>query len=133
MQPRNHPAVLSVEEPFLFMTEECKASQVKHQEHFFFNIYYERMFIRNVFLQVGVSQNFLLADLLWLQKIPKYPHVLAHVNIKCSDHRYPKLKTCISELILNCYEYVAVAYIMHDMTRITDYLSLRGYTEFLNR
>ena len=35
LQPRNNLAVLSVEEPFLSVTEESKASQVKRQEHFF--------------------------------------------------------------------------------------------------
>ena len=38
------------------------------------------------------------------------------VNIQCLDDRHPKLKIYISELILDSYEYIAVAYItMHCM------------------
>jgi hypothetical protein len=44
------------------------------------------------------------------------PHSLAHVNIECSDDRYPKLKIYVSELILDGYESIPVAYItMHCM------------------
>jgi len=39
------------------------------------------------------------------------PHILAHVNIKWPDCSYPKLKMYISELILDTYEYVPVAYV----------------------
>jgi hypothetical protein len=56
-----------VEEPVLSMTEESNSIQVEHLEFIYtvyINIHYEGMFIRNVFLQVGVSKHFLLADLL---------------------------------------------------------------------
>jgi hypothetical protein len=38
-------------------------------------------------------------------------HILAHVNIKCPDDRDPKLKNDISELTLDSYEHIPVAYI----------------------
>jgi len=44
------------------------------------------------------------------------PHILAHVNIECTDDRYPKLQIYILELILDSYEYTPVAYVtMHCM------------------
>ena len=33
------------------------------------------------------------------------PHILAHVNTVCPNYRYPKLKMCFLELILDRYEY----------------------------
>jgi hypothetical protein len=51
-----------------------------------------------------------------LQKITTDPHILAHVNIVCPDDRYPKLKIYISELILDSYKYITIAYVtMHCM------------------
>ena len=47
-----------------------------------------------------VYQTFLLTDPFWLWKITTYPHILADVSDK-----YPKLKICISELILDIYKY----------------------------
>jgi len=42
------------------------------------------------------------------------PHVLAHVNIECPDDRYQKVKIYISEMTLDRYDYIPVAYvIMH--------------------
>jgi hypothetical protein len=53
---------------------------------------------------------------LWFQGITKDPHVVTHVNIECPDARYPKLNIYISELILDSYEYMPVAYVtMHCM------------------
>lgn len=46
----------------------------------------------------------------WLQKITINFHILARINIVCPDDRYPKLKICISELILHSHEYIQVAY-----------------------
>jgi len=39
------------------------------------------------------------------------PHIIAHVNLKCPDDRYPKLKIYISELILCSYKCIPVAYV----------------------
>jgi hypothetical protein len=40
------------------------------------------------------------------KKITTDPHILADVNVQCPEGRYPKLKMRISELILDCYEYI---------------------------
>ena len=45
----------------------------------------------------------LLADPFCLQKISTDPHILAHVNIECPVHMYPKLKIYISGLIVDRY------------------------------
>ena len=58
-----------------------------------------------------VSQNDLLADSFCLRKITTDPHILADVNIACSDDRYPTLEIYISELILGSNEYIPVAYV----------------------
>ena len=53
---------------------------------------------------------------IWLRKITTDPHILAHVEIECPDDRYPKLNMYISELILDNYECIPVAYVtMHCM------------------
>jgi len=58
----------------------------------------------------------LLADPFWLRKITADPHILAEVNIECTDDRNPKLQIYISELALDSYEYIPVAYVtMHCM------------------
>jgi len=44
---------------------------------------------------------------LGFEKQPRIPHIFSHVNIECSDDRYPKLKMYISELILDSYEYIS--------------------------
>jgi hypothetical protein len=49
----------------------------------------------------SVSTVVLLTDPFWLKKITTDPHILAHVNIVCPEDRYPKLKICILELILD--------------------------------
>jgi hypothetical protein len=68
------------------------------------------------FIWSNVSQTLLLADPFWLRKIITDPHILAQVNIERPDDRWPKLKMYVSELILDSYEYIAVAYIkMHCM------------------
>jgi hypothetical protein len=42
--------------------------------------------------------------------------ILALINIERPDGRYPKLKIYISELILDSYKYIPVAYVrMHCM------------------
>jgi hypothetical protein len=48
---------------------------------------------------------------IWLRNIITDPHIIAHVNIQCADDMYPKLKIYISSLILDSYEYIAVAYV----------------------
>jgi len=53
----------------------------------------------------------LLADPFRLRKMATDSHILAHVNVGRQDDRYPKLKTYISELILDSYEYIPVAYV----------------------
>jgi hypothetical protein len=50
----------------------------------------------------------------WIQKITTDPHILAHVDMEFLDERYPKLKIYISEMILDSYEHIPVAYVkMH--------------------
>ena len=69
-------------------------------------------------LYINVSQTFLFTDLYRLRRITTNPHilVLAHVNIACPGDRYPKLTIYISELILDSYKYMPVAYVtMHCM------------------
>jgi hypothetical protein len=39
-----------------------------------------------------VLKLFLFVEPLWLQKITKHPHKLAHINMDCPDDWYPKLK-----------------------------------------
>jgi len=42
------------------------------------------------------------------------PYILAEVNMECPDERYTQLKIYISELSLDSYQYIPVAYItMH--------------------
>jgi hypothetical protein len=53
----------------------------------------------------------LLVDPVWLRKITTDTHILALANTDSPDDRYPKLKIYISELILDSYEYIPVAYI----------------------
>jgi hypothetical protein len=65
-------------------------------------------------VQISVFQTFLLAGPFWLRKITTGPHILAHVNIEYPDDGHPKLKIYISELILDSYKYIPVAYVtMH--------------------
>jgi len=50
----------------------------------------------------------------WIQKITTDPHILAHANMEFQDDRYPKLKIYISEMILDSYEHIPVAFVkMH--------------------
>jgi hypothetical protein len=62
-------------------------------------------------------QNFLPAEPFGLRQITADPHILAHVNIVCmDDDRYTELKLYISELILDCSQYIPAAYVtMHCM------------------
>ena len=55
------------------------------------------------FLHGSTSVTFFLADNFWLRKITTAPHFVARVNIVCPVDRYPKLRICISELILDRY------------------------------
>ena len=45
------------------------------------------------------------------RKIPTDPHILAHANKDGPNDRYPELEFCISELILDSYQYIAVAHV----------------------
>jgi hypothetical protein len=46
------------------------------------------------------------------------PHIPALVSIECLDDKHPKFKICISELILDRYQYIPLAYVtMHCMIR----------------
>jgi len=47
--------------------------------------------------------NFLVLRLLSIWKITTDPHILTHINIQCTDNRYPKLNIYNSELILVRY------------------------------
>jgi len=58
-----------------------------------------------------VSQNVLLAGTLWLRKGTTDPHILPDVHIVCSNGRYPKLKICMSKLILGSYESIPTKYV----------------------
>jgi hypothetical protein len=69
-----------------------------------------------MYAPVPCSPDFLLVKPFRLQKITKDPHILAHVNIECLDDRHPKFKIYISELILDRYQYIPLAYVtMHPM------------------
>jgi hypothetical protein len=53
-------------------------------------------------------------DPIWLWKKTTVLHILAHTSTQCLDDRYPKLKTFISELILDIYKYIPAAYKQHN-------------------
>jgi hypothetical protein len=59
----------------------------------------------------SMSQTPLLADPFSLLTVTADPHILGHVNRQCADDRCPKLKICMSEVILDSYEYMPVAYV----------------------
>jgi hypothetical protein len=62
----------------------------------------------------------LLVDPFWLRKITTDPHILPHVNIDCTDDRYPKLKIYISEIIYdNCVRVVHFATSKNLVVKIT--------------
>ena len=70
---------------------------------------FEMACVFNSFHWSNAFWNFLFVDPFWLWKITMDPHILAHINVECPDFRYPKLKICISDLILGSYEYMPVA------------------------
>jgi len=45
----------------------------------------------------------------WLRKITTDPYMFPHINVKCPDDRYPKLKMYILELKLDSCQYIPVA------------------------
>jgi hypothetical protein len=53
-------------------------------------------------VSVSVSQT-LLVNPFWLRKITTDPQSFAHVNVECPVDRYPKLKSDISELIIDIF------------------------------
>jgi hypothetical protein len=55
--------------------------------------------------------NVFLADPFWLSNITAEPHILAHVNMERPDDRYPKLQIFISELTLDSYKCMPLAYV----------------------
>jgi hypothetical protein len=50
-------------------------------------------------------------DPFWLLKITTDLHILAHIKMEFLDVRYPKLKMCISEIILDSYEHIPAVYV----------------------
>jgi len=66
---------------------------------------------RNQTLYTSVSPTFLPADPFWLQKMTTDPHTLSYVNTVRPENSYPTLKICISELMVDSYEYIPVAYL----------------------
>jgi hypothetical protein len=55
---------------------------------------------------------FLLTVPCVLRQITTDPNTLAHVHIVCmNDDRYTELKLSISELIVDSYQYISVAYV----------------------
>ena len=53
-------------------------------------------------------KSFARGDSFWLRKITTDARNLAHVNVEFPNDRDPKLKMCISELILGSYQYIPV-------------------------
>jgi len=53
-----------------------------------------------------VSQTFLLPGPFWFHKVNMDPHM----RLECPDDRHPKLKICISELILGKFKYIPLGY-----------------------
>jgi len=49
-------------------------------------------------------------DPFWLSKITTDSYTPAHINIVCPDDRNGKLKYCNSEVILDSYKYISLAY-----------------------
>ena len=65
----------------------------------------------------SVSQTVVCMNPFWHRKISTDRRILDRVNIECPDDMYPKLKIYISELILDCYKYMLIAYVtMHCTT-----------------
>jgi hypothetical protein len=63
-------------------------------------------------MYISVSQTFLLKGPFCLWKyITADSHIFAHGNIGYPDYRYPKLNIYMSELILDRYLYIPVAYV----------------------
>jgi hypothetical protein len=60
------------------------------------------------------SQTFLVADPFWLKKITTDPHILAPVNIECTDEGYANLKIYLSQLTLVNHENTPVTYAAMD-------------------
>jgi hypothetical protein len=50
-------------------------------------------------------------DTFWVKNITTDPQIFALPNKECPDDRYPKLKIYISEMILDSYEHIPVAYV----------------------
>jgi hypothetical protein len=62
-------------------------------------------------IQTSVSHTFFLPEPFWLKKISTDPQIPAHINIVCSDDRYPKFIIYISEMVLDSYEFTPTAYV----------------------
>jgi hypothetical protein len=62
---------------------------------------------------ISVSQTVFTGGSLLLasKNISMDPHIVARVNMGCPDDGYPKLTLYISELILDSYQYILVAYV----------------------
>jgi hypothetical protein len=58
------------------------------------------------------SQAFLLRDPFRLQKITMGSDIIAHINTVCPDDKYPKLKVCVLELIVDRYEYTSFFFLI---------------------
>jgi len=77
--------------------------------------FYITSFIPNATLcnlrSIAAFSNFFFCSQIPLgfQNITTDPHIFAHVNKECPDDRHPRLKICISEMILDSYEYTPVA------------------------
>ena len=54
---------------------------------------------------------FFLADRVWLRKITTDIHILAHINMELPHDRHPNPKICISELTLDGYQHIPLAYV----------------------
>ena len=71
------------------------------------------------FSSTVVPKRFFLTEPFGLRKITTFlrqittdPHILAHVNIVCmDDDRYTELNIYFSELVVDSYQYIPVAYV----------------------
>jgi hypothetical protein len=54
---------------------------------------------------------FFSRELLLTSNITTDPHILANVNVVCSNYRYTKLKIYMSQLSFDSYEYIPVPYV----------------------
>ena len=60
-------------------------------------------------LSLSLTLSLSLLESWWLRKMTRDPYILVHITFRAD--RYTKLKICVSELYLDSYKYLTVAYV----------------------